>query len=218
MGHCCNETHQNGQNLFCEPFYVQVLLGAISTILIFSLFWNIFCCASKCRSGKGRCNPRTRRRRSQRQMEDNPIYGNISYMQTSKCPVCMCVSLSLCVSICVNSVMLFSAGMTLFTGADSQLSSSERDHHRVSSDSQPKSQDCYANLTLKPPRLQSGRSSPQIQYSDVVHLEQPPESEKDDDGNMDALSCMSDLYASVQNQRTKTVDTVDSGEGYANHL
>ncbi|XP_042365778.1 uncharacterized protein LOC121960213 isoform X2 [Plectropomus leopardus] len=191
MGHCCNETHQNGQNLFCEPFYVQVLLGAISTILIFSLFWNIFCCASKCRSGKGRCNPRTRRRRSQRQMEDNPIYGNISYMQTS---------------------------MTLFTGADSQLSSSERDHHRVSSDSQPKSQDCYANLTLKPPRLQSGRSSPQIQYSDVVHLEQPPESEKDDDGNMDALSCMSDLYASVQNQRTKTVDTVDSGEGYANHL
>lgn len=83
---------------------------------------------------------------------------------------------------------------------------------------QSKTQECYANLSLKAPRLQSGRSSPQIQYSDVVHLEEPTESEKDDEGNMDALSTMSDLYASVQTQRAKTVDTADGGEGYANHL
>lgn len=73
-------------------------------------------------------------------------------------------------------------------------------------------------MSLKAPRPQSGRSSPQIQYSDVVHLEESTESEKDDEGNTDALSTMSDLYASVQTQRAKTVDTADGGEGYANHL
>lgn len=84
--------------------------------------------------------------------------------------------------------------------------------------SQSSTQDCYANLTLKPPRPQSGRCSPQIQYSDVVHLEQPSESEKEDEGNPDFVSNVSDLYASVQNQRTKTVNPADSGEDYANHL
>lgn len=121
-------------------------------------------------------------------MEENPIYGNISYMQTS---------------------------MTLLTKDDAPHS---WDQQRVISDSQSKTQDCYANLTLKAPRVQSGRSSPQIQYSDVVQLEEPPRSEKEDEGNTDAVSTMSDLYASVQNQRTKTVDTADGGEGYANHL
>lgn len=115
-------------------------------------------------------------------MEDNPIYGNISYMQTST---------------------------TLLNEADPQ---------RVNYDPQSKTQDCYANLTLKPPRLQSGRSSPQIQYSDVVQLDETQDSEKEDEGNTDAVSTMSDLYASVQTQRTKTVDTADGGEGYANHL
>lgn len=84
---------------------------------------------------------------------------------------------------------------------------------------QLKTQDCYANLTLKAPRLHSGRSSPQIHYSDVVQLEELPlESEKEDESNIDALSTKSDLYASVQTQRTKTIDTADSEEGYANHL
>lgn len=83
---------------------------------------------------------------------------------------------------------------------------------------QSKTQDCYANLTLKAPRLQSGRSSPQIQYSDVVQLEEPPESEREDDGSTDPVSTMSDLYASVQTQRTKTIDPAVDGEGYANHL
>lgn len=98
--------------------------------------------------------------------------------------------------------------------------SSLRDQQRVTSDSQSKPQDCYANLTLKPPRPQSGRSSPQIQYSDVVQLDVavPPESEKEDDGNTDGVSIMSDLYASVQTQQTKKVNTADTGEDYANHL
>nr|XP_033483584.1 uncharacterized protein LOC117257470 isoform X2 [Epinephelus lanceolatus] len=216
MESCCNGTREGGSAFFCKPLNVQLLIGGIGAILVLSLFWNIFCCVSKCCSGEGRCKPRTRRRRSSRQMEDNPIYGNISYMQTSKYVVH--VSLSELLSVCVQSVMLFSTGMTLFTGADPQYASSVRDQHRVNSESQSKTQDCYANLTLKPPGPQSGRSSPQIQYSDVVHLEEQLESEKEDEGNADDLSTMSDLYASVQNQRTKTIDTADSGEGYANHL
>lgn len=82
---------------------------------------------------------------------------------------------------------------------------------------QSKSQDCYANLALKPPRIQSGRNSPQIQYSDV-QLVDPSVSEKVDEGNAEAVSTMSDVYASVQTQRTKTVDSADNLEDYANHL
>ncbi|KAM9362462.1 signaling threshold-regulating transmembrane adapter 1-like [Symphorus nematophorus] len=182
-----NETDHLDDNLLCVPWHIYLLWG-IGTMLIISLACNIFCCVSRCRSGKGICQPRKRQRLSQRQMEDNPIYGNISYMQTS---------------------------MTLLNEADPPPS---RDTQRVNYDSQSKTQDCYANLTLKPPRLQSGRSSPQIQYSDVVQLEETQESEKEDEGNTDAVSTMSDLYASVQTQRTKTVDTADGGEGYANHL
>lgn len=95
--------------------------------------------------------------------------------------------------------------------------SHSRDPQTINYDSQSKTQDCYANLTLKAPKLQSGRSSPQIQYSDVVLIEAAPESEKEDEENPDGVSTMSDLYASVQT-RTKTIDTVDDGEGYANHL
>ncbi|CAJ1051710.1 signaling threshold-regulating transmembrane adapter 1-like [Xyrichtys novacula] len=88
----------------------------------------------------------------------------------------------------------------------------------VSCDMQSKSQDCYANLTLKPPRLQSGRSSPQIQFSDMVVFEEPLESEKRDEPCTGSSSPLSDLYASVQTQRTKTIHTADSMEEYANHL
>lgn len=42
--------------------------------------------------------------------------------------------------------------------------------------------------------------------------------EKEDEGNADTVSTMSDLYASVQNQRTKTVGTADNEEGYVKHL
>ncbi|XP_075967254.1 uncharacterized protein LOC142970720 [Anarhichas minor] len=177
-------------SLSCVPLNLQVIFGIITIVLVLSLCWNIFCCVSKCSSGKGLCKPRTRQRRSPRQMEDNPIYGNIGLQSST----------------------------ALFIEVEPQHSSSLRDQHRVNPESQSKTQDCYANLNLKAPRPQSGRVSPQIQYSDVVHLEEAPESEKEDEGNADGVSTMSDLYASVQNQRTKTINTADSGEGYANHL
>ncbi|CAK6955766.1 signaling threshold-regulating transmembrane adapter 1-like isoform X2 [Scomber scombrus] len=116
-------------------------------------------------------------------MEENPIYGNLSFVESS---------------------------MVVFTEAEPP-----RDKQKVNSDSQPKTQDCYANLTLKAPRLQSGRSSPQIHYSDVVQLEEPP---NEDEGDTNTISNMSDLYASVQTQHAKTIDNADGGEGYANHL
>lgn len=185
LASCCNGTQPN-DSLFCSPSRRLVLFGVISTMLVISLSWNIFCCVSKCRSGKGTCRRLSKSRMSPRHMEDNPIYGNINYMGTRVEPP----------------------------------QSSLRDQQRVTSDSQSKPQDCYANLTLKPPRPQSGRSSPQIQYSDVVQLDVavPPESEKEDDGNTDGVSIMSDLYASVQTQQTKKVNTADTGEDYANHL
>lgn len=66
--------------------------------------------------------------------------------------------------------------------------------------------------------MQSGRSSPQIQYSDIVQVEDPPESEREDEGCAEEASMVSDLYASVQTQRVKTIDPAEDGEGYANHL
>ncbi|XP_077948335.1 uncharacterized protein LOC144388941 isoform X2 [Gasterosteus aculeatus] len=126
-------------------------------------------------------------RQSPQQMQDNPIYGNISYTQSST---------------------------TLCIGGDPQPSSSMRDQHRVNSESQ----DCYANLTVKAPRSQSGQVSSLTHYSDVVHLVELPESENEDEGNTDTVTTISDLYASVQSQRTKTVDTANSAEAYANHL
>ncbi|XP_042262704.1 signaling threshold-regulating transmembrane adapter 1-like [Thunnus maccoyii] len=187
MEGCCNWTLTNGWGFLCMSFRLQILFGVISAILVLSLSWNIFFCVSKCCSGRT-CRPRIRQR-STRQMEENPIYGNVSYMQTS---------------------------FTEVEHPHSSLTSSSMTYEqRVNSDSQSKTQDCYANLTLKPPRLQSGCSSPQIQYSDVVHLEEP---DKEDEGNADTVSTMSDLYASVQNQRTKTINNADSREDYANHL
>lgn len=73
----------------------------------------------------------------------------------------------------------------------------------------------------------SGRSSPQpqIKYSDVVKLQGPQEAEKMAmaNNNADSVSVVSDLYvsdlyASVQIDRTKTLDTVDGNNGYANHV
>ncbi|KAF3689698.1 Signaling threshold-regulating transmembrane adapter 1 [Channa argus] len=196
MADCVNWTSSDGWNFYCMPFNLQLLLGVISTMLVLSLSWNILCCMSRFFSEKGTCRPKLGRRRSPRQMEENPIYGNISYMQTST---------------------------TVYTEVDPHNSpsgsSSLRDPQEVNRNPQSKTQDCYANLTLKPPRVQTGRTSPQIQYSDVVHIEEPSVvSEKEDEGNTDAVSTMSDLYASVQTQRTKTVDTADNGEDYANHL
>lgn len=90
-------------------------------------------------------------------------------------------------------------------------------------------QDCYANLSLKPPATQSGRSSPQVQYSDVVHADstaQPArevekeeeEGRREEADSTDVMSIVSDLYASVPTQRSKTIDPAVEGDEYANHL
>ncbi|KAM9534626.1 uncharacterized protein ACWYII_039495, partial [Salvelinus alpinus] len=109
-------------------------------------------------------------------------------------------------------------------GVDLPLSSSSLRDGQVKSVSQApsKGKDCYANLTLKAPKLVSGRSSPQpqIKYSDIVKLQGPQEAEKVTmaNNNADSVSVLSDLYTSVKIDRTKTLDTVDGNDGYANHV
>ncbi|KAM3620842.1 uncharacterized protein V6R79_002804 [Siganus canaliculatus] len=183
------ENRANVSDLFrlSEPlFWVFIVFGLV---LLLSLSLNIFFCLSGCCSGKEKSNRRKRQRQSVRQMEENPIYGNLTCMDTS---------------------------LALYTEADATHS---RDQQRDGHNSQSISQDCYANLTLKAPRVQSGASSPQIQYSDAVELEELPHPEKEEEAHPDTADTLSDLYASVQTQRTKTIHTsADDGEGYANHL
>ncbi|KAM3877890.1 uncharacterized protein ACN63O_000455 [Diretmus argenteus] len=125
--------------------------------------------------------PRFRRSLRLTDMEDNPIYGNINYIQTRVDPL--------------------------------QPPSSPSQQR-----SQSKNQDCYANLTLKAPKPLSARSSPKIHYSDVVDLMGPLETDREAAGNADTASTISDLYASVQTQRSATLDTGGSADGYANHI
>ncbi|KAF7660656.1 hypothetical protein LDENG_00277040 [Lucifuga dentata] len=195
MVDCCNGTHPEGWRPFCASTELQILLGVVSAILLVSLCWNIFCCVAKCCPGKRTIlRPKIRRSRGSRQMEENPIYGNIIYME--------------------DSIAVYRE----FDAAHLSLGSLT-DQQRVNSDSQfqDKNQDCYANLTLKAPKPPSGHSSPKIQYSDEVELESL-EIEKETAENTDTISTLSDLYASVQTQRNKTINPVDSQDGYANHI
>lgn len=198
-GSCNNSTQTTVFDIFCGSYELWILLAVVSTMLVFSVCWIILCCVATHCTDKGKIFlPRFRRSLSLRvrDMEDNPIYGNISYTQTR-------VELPL-------------------------GSTSVRDRPIKSGSQVPsKRQDCYANLTLKAPKMVSGRSSPQpqIKYSDVVKLQGPQEAEKMAmaNNNADSVSVVSDLYvsdlyASVQIDRTKTLDTVDGNNGYANHV
>lgn len=180
----CNNTQIVIWKLFRGSFHLWMLLAVISTMLVFSLCWNIFCCFTKRVSGK-KFFPSLRR---STRFEDNPIYGNISYTQAR---------------------------------VDSPATSSS-DHQRVEHNSQLLlgGQDCYANLTLKATKPLSGCSSSKIQYSDVILLQGSAlmESEKGAMSNTDTISVLSDLYASVPTDRTKTLDTGKCIEGYANHV
>ncbi|XP_068599090.1 signaling threshold-regulating transmembrane adapter 1-like [Brachionichthys hirsutus] len=175
--------HADVRSSSCDPFPMQVLFGVTCTLLVISLSWNIYWGVSRC-SEKGTCQSKDRQRQSLRRMEENPIYGNLSYMQTS---------------------------MPSFTATDPPPASG------VDSDSQP-NQDCYANLTLKAPRLQSVHSSPQTQYSDVFQLAKLPESPPDAEDSTEDVPPMSDLYASVQTQRSKVIVPSVGEQEYANHL
>lgn len=66
-------------------------------------------------------------------MEENPIYGNLSFVETSKWIVCVCISLSLRLYtfVSVYNVMLISTDVAVFTKAEPS-----RDKQRVNSDSQ----------------------------------------------------------------------------------
>lgn len=66
--------------------------------------------------------------------------------------------------------------------------------------------------------MQSSHSSPQIEYSDIIQVQDLPESEREDEGSTEEASILSDLYASVQTQRIKTIEPTGDVEGYANHL
>ncbi|KAM9408674.1 signaling threshold-regulating transmembrane adapter 1-like isoform 2-T2 [Pholidichthys leucotaenia] len=186
----------NSTDLPFDCWKVILTITLLGIMLVISLMCNIFGCASKYCSGKRRSQLRKAQSQSSRQMEENPIYGNLHYTESS-----------------------------LYTESDpphsSFSSTSVRDPCRVNSDSLSKNQECYANLTLKAPRLQSGCSSTLMQGLDVILLEEPREEaqelEKEDDGNADITSTMSDLYASVQT-RTKIIESAGSGEDYANHL
>ncbi|KAJ8259268.1 hypothetical protein COCON_G00182800 [Conger conger] len=182
----------HGVGPFQGSFELWVVLGIVCTVLVLSVCWNILCCISKHCTDRGKeFLPRFRRSLSLRlkDMEDNPIYGNISYSQTR-------------VDVPVAS-------------------STTGDHQKMKAAPQAayKRQDCYANLQLKVPKMASGRSSPQIQYSDVVSLPRPlaqgAELTEEPATGADSASLHSDLYASVESQRNKALA---NNEDYANHI
>ncbi|KAM4613066.1 uncharacterized protein ACJ7VT_011251 [Polymixia lowei] len=184
MAGSCNGTHTSGLSIFCGSFALWMLLLIVSVMLVFSLCWNICSCVSKFCSENGEIIlPKFRRSLNVREMEDNPIYGNITYIQTEVDPPIS--------------------------------SSSVRGHPSIEFDVQSIDQDFYANLDLKAPKPQIGGGSPKIQYSDVDTLLGPMETEKAAADNIDTVSTLSDLYASVQ---TKCIKLLDSGDGYANHI
>ncbi|XP_016892231.2 uncharacterized protein LOC107989245 isoform X2 [Cynoglossus semilaevis] len=192
----------------CAASWLPLLFIALGGLLVCSLSLNILFCVLQCCSGKKK---HPRQRQSPKQMEDNPIYGNILYEQTDTLPLTDNIPRP---HSSFSSVPVMEQQRLTYT-----------------------SQDCYANLALKPPRMQCGRSSPQTQHAvDGSPTEEAPEvrkqqaeageeeEEKEEENagtqeeeNADRLN-MSDLYATVQTQRTKAICTSNSGEEYANHL
>ncbi|KAG9260430.1 signaling threshold-regulating transmembrane adapter 1 isoform X2 [Astyanax mexicanus] len=179
---CSGQT--SGFGVLCGSHALWVLFGVVSGVLVFSLCWNILCCVQKHWAARGKAFlPRFRRSISLKrsEMEDNPIYGNITYTH-------------------------------------SRDHSEERPARAFSA-----GRECYANLTLKVPKVPSGRSSPapQIQYSDVMTVNQDPV-EPEPDGEEDPIekdtcSMISELYASVDAEHIKTKKQ-DNNEPYANHV
>ncbi|XP_061882394.1 uncharacterized protein LOC133633684 isoform X2 [Entelurus aequoreus] len=110
-------------------------------------------------------------------MQDNPIYGNLSFVQTS------------------------TTALTEIHPPKSTLSpSSLQDQLNSNFDSQCKpSSDCYANLNLKTPKTgTSARGASQVEYSLVEYslVFRPEELRKED--KADAVS---DVYACVPTKR-----------------
>ncbi|XP_069035756.1 signaling threshold-regulating transmembrane adapter 1-like [Lepisosteus oculatus] len=182
-----NCTEISGLGSLRGTYQLWILVAVIAAVFILSLCWNVLCCISQYSADGGKkFLPRFRRSFSLKlkDMEDNPIYGNINYTQSR---------------------------------VDPQLNSSDMNNSQTLkglAQGRAGRQDCYANLQLKAPKPSSGRSSPQIQYSDVVTLprvtgavEMVPET--------DTASLHSDLYASVESERNKALGV---NKDYANRL
>ncbi|XP_028855113.1 uncharacterized protein LOC114801233 [Denticeps clupeoides] len=185
----CSKSHTVIFEKLCGSFELWVLVAVVTSLLVLSLCWNILCCVGNRCADKGKVFlPLFRRSISlkRREMEDNPIYGNITYTQSTEL---------------VRHPTI------------------PHDPKRAKSTVKKLSnaRDCYANLTLKVPKPESGRGSPvaQIQYSDVVSV--PREQDVDTTTDIaDNTSLLSDLYASVDNKLKTTA--LDSTEDYANHF
>ncbi|KAM9799400.1 uncharacterized protein ACBT44_015792 isoform 2-T2 [Syngnathus typhle] len=134
----------------------------------------------------------SRQSQSVQQMSDNPIYGNVSCMQTSATAISEINPSRLTVS-----------------------SSSLHDPLSPSPDSQPRSPDCYANLDLKSSKNKSACSSPLVEYSAVFQSDALGEKDKK---NAHSDTTVMDVYASVQTKRTKTGDNADIAQYYANRV
>ncbi|XP_041080347.1 uncharacterized protein LOC121297859 [Polyodon spathula] len=186
-----------GYGAFLGSYQLWVVVAVIGCLLILSLCLNILCYLSQYTTGGGNAFlPRFRRSFSLKlkDMEENPIYGNINYTQ----------------------------GRTEFPLNSSSTNSQQQQKTNPQVDSRRR-QDCYANLQLKAPKPQSGRSSPQIQYSDVVTLPRVklgPESgwsqnQEPTHPAEDTTSLHSDLYASVESERVKAIS---ENKDYANRI
>ncbi|KAG9353386.1 hypothetical protein JZ751_017981 [Albula glossodonta] len=172
-------------------FELWVLLAIITSLLVLSLCWNILCCVGTYCTDRGKkFLPRFRRSRT------NPTLL-----------LCRLTSPTLVISTSKSERILPQAGATTAHCNVFMLLSVSY-----------KRQDCYANLQLKVPKPASGRSSPQIQYSDVMTLpraQKGAEPEEEPVAEADSASLHSDLYASVDSQRNKALA---NNEDYANHI
>ncbi|KAL4624327.1 signaling threshold-regulating transmembrane adapter 1 [Arapaima gigas] len=192
MEDSCNCTYMFGLPGFCGSAGLWLALAVVSAALLLCGGWNLLSfIAGHCTDGGKKFLPRFRRSLSLRlkDMEENPIYGNITYTSART-----------------------DAPPPGASGAADQPFPKKQGHSRQ--------HDCYANLKLKTPKTSSARSSPNIQYSDVVTL--PRTTEGTGEGpssDSDAVSLRSDLYASVDHERNKTIgNDKDKDKDYANHV
>ncbi|XP_066529188.1 signaling threshold-regulating transmembrane adapter 1-like [Hoplias malabaricus] len=82
MKECCNSTEMSGVGSLCGSVGLWSFLGVLAVVLTFSLCWNILCCIQNQLTARGKSFlPRFRRsiNMKDREMEENPIYGNITY-------------------------------------------------------------------------------------------------------------------------------------------
>ncbi|RVE72726.1 hypothetical protein OJAV_G00041030 [Oryzias javanicus] len=156
------------------PENAQVVFYALCVALGISLILNVII-TFVCVSGKRKHQLKYREWRTLQEMEDNPIYGNIDQMETSE-------------ALCTEDEPIHV----------SLSSTSSMNPQEVRS----YSQDCYANLHLKA-KKRSKCSPSWNQGPSAVPLEGPEPNREGNGGcvGANAVSSVSDLYASVHNQR-----------------